>query len=128
MGISRARVSQIEHGQTNGLDLLRSHISAIGGEPHPTVSQGPLNVTLDLSRTAVAESTPLRTATTRPPEPCPGARVGGTPGVRQLNAAARRSSCRRSPQEGSSGGSWPTRQRSSRSASAGLRGSAGPCM
>ncbi|MFV2195738.1 helix-turn-helix domain-containing protein [Nocardiopsis sp. LOL_012] len=58
MGISQARVSQIEHGQINSLDLLRSYISAVGGELHLTVSQGPLNVTLDLPRTAAAESTP----------------------------------------------------------------------
>ncbi len=31
MGISQARVSQIEHGQIGGLDALRSYVVALGG-------------------------------------------------------------------------------------------------
>ncbi|MFF4990583.1 helix-turn-helix domain-containing protein [Streptosporangium saharense] len=31
MGISQARVSQIEHGQIGGLDILRSYVVALGG-------------------------------------------------------------------------------------------------
>lgn len=79
---------------------------------------------------------PVRTGTA-PPGPGPaGRRRRGWPtppwtslrGVLpQRSAATRRSSCSRSPQDGGSGGISPTRQRSSRSASAGLRGSAGPC-
>lgn len=33
MGISQARVSQIEHGQIGGLDILRSCVVALGGTP-----------------------------------------------------------------------------------------------
>jgi len=31
MGVSQARVSQIEHGQIGGLDTLRSYVVALGG-------------------------------------------------------------------------------------------------
>ena len=31
MGISQARVSQIEHGQIGGLDILRAYVTALGG-------------------------------------------------------------------------------------------------
>lgn len=31
MGITQARVSQIEHGQIGGLDILRSYVVALGG-------------------------------------------------------------------------------------------------
>ncbi|WP_066364547.1 helix-turn-helix domain-containing protein [Herbidospora mongoliensis] len=31
MGISQARVSQIEHGQIGGLDVVRSYVTALGG-------------------------------------------------------------------------------------------------
>ncbi|GAA3442737.1 helix-turn-helix domain-containing protein [Planomonospora venezuelensis] len=32
MGVSQARVSQIEHGQIGGLDALRSYVVALGGD------------------------------------------------------------------------------------------------
>ncbi|WP_150254015.1 helix-turn-helix domain-containing protein [Nocardiopsis deserti] len=48
MGVSQARISQIEHGRIDSLELLRSYISAIGGELHLRVDQGPLSVTLDI--------------------------------------------------------------------------------
>ncbi|WP_062429654.1 helix-turn-helix domain-containing protein [Herbidospora daliensis] len=31
MGITQARVSQIEHGQIGGLDVVRSYVTALGG-------------------------------------------------------------------------------------------------
>ncbi|MFF4773754.1 helix-turn-helix domain-containing protein [Microtetraspora fusca] len=31
MGISQARVSQIEHGQVGGMDVVRSYVVALGG-------------------------------------------------------------------------------------------------
>lgn len=48
MGVSQARISQIEHGRIDSLELLRSYISAIGGELHLRVDRGPLSVTLDI--------------------------------------------------------------------------------
>ncbi|MFL1379039.1 helix-turn-helix domain-containing protein [Nocardiopsis protaetiae] len=48
MGVSQARISQIEHGQIDSLELLRSYISAIGGALRLQVVQGPMTVTLDL--------------------------------------------------------------------------------
>lgn len=32
MGITQARVSQIEHGQIGGLDIVRSYVTALGGK------------------------------------------------------------------------------------------------
>lgn len=60
MGVSQARISQIEHGRIDSLELLRSYISAIGGELHLRVDQGPLSVTLDIpgSDAAAATGTP----------------------------------------------------------------------
>ncbi|WP_373294392.1 helix-turn-helix domain-containing protein [Planobispora rosea] len=42
MGISQARVSQIEHGQIGGLDILRPYVVALGGtrHHHPTGRKG----------------------------------------------------------------------------------------
>ncbi|MFF3111597.1 helix-turn-helix domain-containing protein [Kitasatospora sp. NPDC057904] len=40
MGVSQARVSQIEHGQVDSLDNLRAYAAAIGGEVDVTVRQG----------------------------------------------------------------------------------------
>ncbi|GAA1021625.1 hypothetical protein Aple_072290 [Acrocarpospora pleiomorpha] len=31
MGISQARISQIEHGQIGGLDTVRAYVTALGG-------------------------------------------------------------------------------------------------
>ncbi|WP_017572147.1 helix-turn-helix domain-containing protein [Nocardiopsis halotolerans] len=65
MEVSPARISQIEHGQIDGLELLRSHISAIGGELHLRVDQGPLSVILDVPGSrAATTSTPAETAET----------------------------------------------------------------
>jgi DNA-binding XRE family transcriptional regulator len=54
MGVSQARISQIEHGRIDSLELLRSYISAIGGELHLRVDQGPLSVTLDIPGSGAA--------------------------------------------------------------------------
>nr|BFD90153.1 XRE family transcriptional regulator [Kitasatospora sp. Xyl93] len=40
MGVSQARVSQIEHGQVDSLDNLRAYSAAIGGEVEVTVRRG----------------------------------------------------------------------------------------
>ncbi|WP_329486904.1 helix-turn-helix domain-containing protein [Kitasatospora sp. NBC_01246] len=40
LGVSQARVSQIEHGQVDSLDNLRACAAAIGGEVKVTVRQG----------------------------------------------------------------------------------------
>ncbi|KJS61143.1 XRE family transcriptional regulator [Streptomyces rubellomurinus] len=40
MGVSQARVSQIEHGQVDSLDNLRAYAAAIGGEVEVSVRQG----------------------------------------------------------------------------------------
>ncbi len=57
MGVSQARISQIEHGRIDSLELLRSYISAIGGELHLRVDQGPLSVTLDIPGSDAAAAT-----------------------------------------------------------------------
>ena len=46
MGVGQARVSQIEHGEVDSLELLRCYISAIGGVLELKVVQGPTSVTL----------------------------------------------------------------------------------
>ncbi|MDH6575775.1 XRE family transcriptional regulator [Kitasatospora sp. MAP5-34] len=40
LGVSQARVSQIEHGQVDSLDNLRAYAAAIGGEVDVTVRRG----------------------------------------------------------------------------------------
>ncbi|MGW1175024.1 helix-turn-helix domain-containing protein [Kitasatospora sp. NPDC002543] len=40
MGVSQARVSQIEHGQVDSLENLRAYSAAIGGEVEVTVRRG----------------------------------------------------------------------------------------
>ncbi|MEU3561377.1 helix-turn-helix transcriptional regulator [Kitasatospora sp. NPDC006786] len=40
MGVSQARVSQIEHGQVDSLDNLRAYSAAIGGEVEVTIRRG----------------------------------------------------------------------------------------
>ncbi|MEU3569737.1 helix-turn-helix domain-containing protein [Kitasatospora sp. NPDC036755] len=40
MGVSQARVSQIEHGQVDSLENLRVYSAAIGGEVEVTVRRG----------------------------------------------------------------------------------------
>jgi transcriptional regulator with XRE-family HTH domain len=47
MGVDRDRISQIELGQVDGLDVLRSYIGAIGGVLRLKGGRGPLSVTLD---------------------------------------------------------------------------------
>jgi DNA-binding XRE family transcriptional regulator len=44
LGISQARVSQIEHGQVDSLDTLRAYAEALGGEVSIVVSRGPLTL------------------------------------------------------------------------------------
>ena len=31
LGVSRARISKIEHGEISGIDIVRSYVSALGG-------------------------------------------------------------------------------------------------
>jgi transcriptional regulator with XRE-family HTH domain len=31
LGVSQARVSKIEHGETSGFDVVRAYVSALGG-------------------------------------------------------------------------------------------------
>ncbi|MFE4396491.1 MULTISPECIES: XRE family transcriptional regulator [Streptomycetaceae] len=40
MGVSQARVSQIEHGQVDSLDNLRAYSAAIGGEVEVMIRRG----------------------------------------------------------------------------------------
>ncbi|MFD0261138.1 helix-turn-helix domain-containing protein [Kitasatospora indigofera] len=40
LGVSQARVSQIEHGQVDSLDNLRAYAAAIGGEVEVSVRRG----------------------------------------------------------------------------------------
>ncbi|GAB7186195.1 helix-turn-helix domain-containing protein [Kitasatospora sp. Ki12] len=40
LGVSQARVSQIEHGQVDSLDNLRAYAAAIGGEVEVNIRQG----------------------------------------------------------------------------------------
>jgi transcriptional regulator with XRE-family HTH domain len=47
MGVDRDRISQIELGQVDSLDVLRAYIGAIGGVLRLKVGRGPLSVTLD---------------------------------------------------------------------------------
>lgn len=42
MGVGQARISQVEHGQINSLELLRSYVSAIGGTLELTIRQDAL--------------------------------------------------------------------------------------
>lgn len=44
LGVSQARVSQIEHGQVDSLDTLRAYAEALGGEVSIVVSRGPLTL------------------------------------------------------------------------------------
>ena len=44
LGISQARISQIEHGQVDSLDTLRAYAEALGAEVSIVVSRGPLTV------------------------------------------------------------------------------------
>ncbi|MER7009154.1 helix-turn-helix transcriptional regulator [Dactylosporangium sp. NPDC000555] len=42
--VSQARVSQIEHGQVDSLDMLRAYAEALGAEVSIVVSRGPLTL------------------------------------------------------------------------------------
>jgi DNA-binding XRE family transcriptional regulator len=44
LGVSQARISQIEHGQVDSLDTLRAYAEALGGEVSIVVSRGPLTL------------------------------------------------------------------------------------
>ena len=44
LGVSQARISQIEHGQIDSLDTLRAYATALGAEVSITVSRGPLTL------------------------------------------------------------------------------------
>ncbi|WP_433049158.1 helix-turn-helix domain-containing protein [Dactylosporangium sp. CS-033363] len=44
LGVSQARISQIEHGQVDSLDMLRAYAEALGAEVSIVVSRGPLTL------------------------------------------------------------------------------------
>lgn len=44
LGVSQARVSQIEHGQVDSLDTLRAYAETLGAEVSIVVSRGPLTL------------------------------------------------------------------------------------
>jgi DNA-binding XRE family transcriptional regulator len=44
LGVSQARISQIEHGQIDSLDMLRAYAQALGAEVSIVVSRGPLTL------------------------------------------------------------------------------------
>lgn len=44
LGVSQARVSQIEHGQVDSLETLRAYAAALGGEVSVVVQRGPVTV------------------------------------------------------------------------------------
>ena len=44
LGVSQARVSQIEHGQIDSLETLRAYAQALGAEVSITISRGPLTL------------------------------------------------------------------------------------
>ena len=44
LGVSQARVSQIEHGQIDSLDTLRAYATALGAEVSIIVSRGPVTL------------------------------------------------------------------------------------
>lgn len=44
LGVSQARISQIEHGQIDSLDTLRAYATALGAEVSVVVSRGPLTL------------------------------------------------------------------------------------
>jgi DNA-binding XRE family transcriptional regulator len=44
LGVSQARVSQIEHGQVDSLDTLRAYAQTLGAEVSVVVSRGPLSL------------------------------------------------------------------------------------
>jgi transcriptional regulator with XRE-family HTH domain len=44
LGISRARIFQIEHGHVDSLDTLRAYAEALGAEVSIVVSRGPLTL------------------------------------------------------------------------------------
>ena len=44
LGVSQARISQIEHGQVDSLDTLRAYAEALGAEVSIVVSRGPLTL------------------------------------------------------------------------------------
>ncbi|MDT3397938.1 helix-turn-helix transcriptional regulator [Streptomyces sp. B1866] len=42
--VSQARISQIEHGQIDSLDMLRAYAAALGGEVSVLIRRGPVSV------------------------------------------------------------------------------------
>ena len=44
LGVSQARISQIEHGQVDSLDTLRAYAEALGAEVSIVVSRGPITL------------------------------------------------------------------------------------
>ncbi|EME97200.1 helix-turn-helix transcriptional regulator [Streptomyces mobaraensis NBRC 13819 = DSM 40847] len=44
LGVSQARVSQIEHGQVDSLDTLRAYAAVLGGEVSVIVQRGDVSV------------------------------------------------------------------------------------
>jgi DNA-binding XRE family transcriptional regulator len=44
LGVSQARVSQIEHGKIDSLDTLRAYAEVLGAEVSIVISRGPLSL------------------------------------------------------------------------------------
>ncbi|MFE9643785.1 helix-turn-helix domain-containing protein [Streptomyces sp. NPDC006365] len=44
LGVSQARVSQIENGKADGLDTLRAYAAALGGEVAVVIRRGDVSV------------------------------------------------------------------------------------
>ncbi|WP_405724443.1 helix-turn-helix domain-containing protein [Streptomyces sp. NBC_01537] len=44
LNVSQARVSQIEHGQVDSLDMLRAYATALGGEVSVVIQRGDVSV------------------------------------------------------------------------------------
>lgn len=44
LGVSQARISQIEHGRVDSLDTLRAYAEALGAEVSIVVSRGPITL------------------------------------------------------------------------------------
>nr|WP_241484937.1 helix-turn-helix transcriptional regulator [Nocardiopsis potens] len=44
MGVSQARVSQVEHGQVTSMDLVRDYVAALGGSLDVVATVGGWNV------------------------------------------------------------------------------------
>lgn len=44
LGVSQARISQIEHGRVDSLEMLRAYVAALGGRVHVIVQRGDVSI------------------------------------------------------------------------------------